>query len=342
MQSAPVVAKLTEDEVLKRLWEHFASQSWATLPQVTVAPGDLDPSAVNIVPLTPADDQGSKDRRIDMLCLRRSRDAARTGPLESLAIEVKVTRADFLSDVRNPDKQAAWREAATRHAYAVPAGLVQAQEVPEGSGLLWIHEPASKWSPGEVTWVRRAPYRPGHRPHLPARVLVAIAWRLSAAEAKVRGWNGTTPSGTVEELRADVLAGERRAERLERDLEVTLGKLEAWQRAYAIAAADGLPCGICTKPVRPLRPGKGWFAGWRHVDKADDEPCRLAEIVLAEEAAKAAYADADTEARERMLRSVHRFGFQADIEAEPWRAWLRSEHSPDTPHPRIDYLPDPA
>jgi hypothetical protein len=70
-----------------------------------------------------------RQRRVDVLAVRAAR-KPRIGPVELLAVEIKVTRADFLADVRDPHKQARWRDLTHRMAYAVPEGLVKADEVP--------------------------------------------------------------------------------------------------------------------------------------------------------------------------------------------------------------------
>ena len=55
-------------------------------------------------------------RRIDVLLFSRK---------ERRAIEIKVSRADLLSDVSHPEKQQPWREITHRHYYAVPAPLLE-------------------------------------------------------------------------------------------------------------------------------------------------------------------------------------------------------------------------
>src|SRR5215471_18295625 len=67
--------------------------------------------------------------RIDVLVIQRAR-RADAGPLDLLALEIKVSRGDFLADVRDPAKQERWRQVAHRHAYAVPDGLVRPDELP--------------------------------------------------------------------------------------------------------------------------------------------------------------------------------------------------------------------
>ena len=64
--------------------------------------------------------------------------------IHAYTYEVKVSRADFLQDVKK-DK---WRKYAAFSKYiffACPEGLIQLDEVPEGCGLLWRTE--SGWQP---------------------------------------------------------------------------------------------------------------------------------------------------------------------------------------------------
>ncbi|NUS57062.1 MAG: hypothetical protein HOV66_19730, partial [Streptomycetaceae bacterium] len=303
-----VPEKATEDQMLRALWHHFAGR-WATVPQVTVSPNDLLPASGLAVigydgPEPPND---GSDRRIDMLLGRRAPNPGKAGAYETLAVEVKVSRADFLSDVRNPAKQDAWRKAATRHVYAVPAGLVHADEVPEHSGLLWVHGAAdpNPWK-REVKWVRKAPYIAGHRPQPPVRVLNGLMHRLMRLEAEVRGWTGGSDAlaETPDELRARLQAAEKRAADLQRRHDAAVERAGAWQAAYAIAAGDGLPCRICGEPIRPLRPTRHWFAKWRHVNTDADAPCQMIDARHRAEAAQAEYAAADTATRERRLRAA--------------------------------------
>lgn len=67
--------------------------------------------------------------------------------------EIKVSRADFWSDVRDPSKRAGYFLLAPQVYYATPSGLVEASEVPAECGLLEQHG---------TSWVvrRRAPKNP--------------------------------------------------------------------------------------------------------------------------------------------------------------------------------------
>lgn len=50
--------------------------------------------------------------------------------------EVKVSRADFLSDVANPKKRASYSQIAEMVYYAAPAGMIKLGEVPDECGLV--------------------------------------------------------------------------------------------------------------------------------------------------------------------------------------------------------------
>lgn len=61
-------------------------------------------------------------------------------------IEIKVSRTDFLADLRNKTekhdvlKDKLNHRKPNRFFYAVPEGLVQPEEVPEYAGLIWVTE----------------------------------------------------------------------------------------------------------------------------------------------------------------------------------------------------------
>ncbi|MCK9795944.1 hypothetical protein M1843_19535 [Isoptericola sp. 4D.3] len=79
---------------------------------------------------------GSRRRVIDFLHLRLESESG--GPGEVVAVEVKISRSDFRSEVRNPGKQRPWVDASFEHYFAVPAGLVSPEEVPATSGLIEV------------------------------------------------------------------------------------------------------------------------------------------------------------------------------------------------------------
>lgn len=329
-------AEATEDQMLAWLWRHFAAQSWAAIPQVTVAMTDLAPVGTAVT------GDAAKDRRIDMLMARKARNPDKYGHLETMAVEVKVTRADFMGDVRNPNKQAPWRSAASRHVYAVPAGLVQADETPAGSGLLWVRPPAFKGGVASVEWVRRPPSIPGHKPALPFRVLLTMLYRLSTHDAVTRGWGEPTPGErSTEDLRAELVAARTARDRADRDAMKALEKAESWRKAFALAGG-GVPCGTCGRPLKPLRPKGGNFSDWRHQDPTDLDPCATMQRDQAQQAARDAYDQASDVERERQVRNAHRYGFKPDVEYAPWHAFLPYGWEKPDFRPADDVPDDPA
>jgi hypothetical protein len=111
-------------------------------------------------------------RRIDALML--------DGGTCRTAIEVKVSRADFLRET--PEKRGAWERVTDRFVYACPAGLIRAGEVPEHCGLWWIGLDES------VVIKSRARKNRDVEP-LPHQLTVALAYRLKRFESEVRRRN---------------------------------------------------------------------------------------------------------------------------------------------------------
>lgn len=79
--------------------------------------------------------------------------------LDQQVHEIKVSRADFLSDIRNPEKREAYFQLAPRVSYATPHGLVNKDEIPAECG--WIEQ-----GPSGSSWVvrKRPPKRKGWAP----------------------------------------------------------------------------------------------------------------------------------------------------------------------------------
>jgi hypothetical protein len=229
------VSGTTSRQVLAVLYKHFA-QRYACLTEVTVTE------------LVASNGRFPIDRRCDLLLV---------GKGERINVEIKVTRADFLADVADPAKQAAWQHYTHRWAYAVPPDLVRPEEVPTGWGLLLVGEHVAEWA-------RRAPKHPQHTPaELPPRVQYALMHRLARVEAHAKGygWDRYRDGDDPEALRATV-------ERLRRDVEIANdarmraeGRAREWQRAFGVG--NPVPCAICAQPlrsdIRRASPG-----GWRH------------------------------------------------------------------------------
>ncbi len=254
----------TASRVHDGLYEHFTRSGWSLLEEVTCE----DPAAIGpngyYLPGMPA------TRRIDVLAVRTPKrptaGGVDLGSLQTLAIEVKVSRADFAHDVAHPEKQAPWRALTHQHAYAVPEGLVAPHEVPDGSGLLYLAPHARR--AGTVTWARRAPYSPGE---LPATFLRYFAARAATAESRIKGRARRAASDDPAELRLQM-------DRVEAQLALAAGKLErekqaaARWRAIAVSGGYPMPCATCGHPVKPTSV-RSDYAPWRHVYPEHEVAC---------------------------------------------------------------------
>jgi len=318
-------APWTEDQVLGALYRRFAPDGWAPVAQVTAH-----------------DDEGvtgdtALHRRVDLLMARR--DLRTRTTLELLAIEVKTNRYDFSRDLADPHKQSLWKSIATRHAYAAPAGVIMSAEVPEGSGLLEVDRLVRHRadSPTTVDWVLTAPAAVGEVGHLPFTVQLTLLHRLAEAEASLRGWEAPSAATNERDLRGQISALRKELDKAYRDRDNANGKAEAWKQAYSMAAGDGLPCAFCHMPLRPLRPGKGWFSEWKHLTAADTEACTLIERTDREDIARTTWVEATEAERDAAMRRARvRSTYQdelANLDAEPWRAFLVPRRDP-TPEAR--------
>lgn len=99
----------------------------------------------------------------------------------AIAYEVKVTRADFLHELKRPGKRVAAMSLSNEFYFATPAGLVSEYEIPEGCGLIEVHK--RRASSLQAPWTKivlKAPRR--EREPLP-ETFVASLLRRSMREA---------------------------------------------------------------------------------------------------------------------------------------------------------------
>lgn len=127
---------------------------------------------------------GPTVRRIDMLLINTSVRGARV-PYERIGLEIKVSRADFLREVRDPGKRDAWHSMVHRFAYVTPKGLIGRHEVPEGCGLI-EYDPDALFGSQRLKWAVNAPSRASLPQTFDDRFVVYLAGRASRAEAKLR------------------------------------------------------------------------------------------------------------------------------------------------------------
>lgn len=121
-------------------------------------------------------------RRIDFLLMRIGRQSRPRH--ERIALEVKVTRADFKRDT--DEKRAAWFSVADRFAYVAPKGLIKREELPPGCGLMEYNADAT-FGTDRLKWTVVAPKR--DTPPIPftTQFFAYLMGRASRAEQALRG-----------------------------------------------------------------------------------------------------------------------------------------------------------
>jgi hypothetical protein len=127
---------------------------------------------------------GPTVRRIDMLLIKTSTRGVRV-PYERIGMEIKVSRADFLREVRDPGKRAAWHNMVHRFAYVAPKGMIGRHEVPEGCGLL-EYDVDAMFGSQRLKWAVIAPGRAELPQSFDDRWVVYLAGRAARAELKLR------------------------------------------------------------------------------------------------------------------------------------------------------------
>lgn len=122
-------------------------------------------------------------RRIDYLLMRISR---RSVPRhERIALEVKVTRADFKRDT--DEKRAAWFAVADRFAYVTPKGLIKVEELPPGCGLIEFDPDKPHYSSLALKWKVIAPRKDILPKPFDTQFFAYLLGRASRAESALRG-----------------------------------------------------------------------------------------------------------------------------------------------------------
>ncbi len=109
--------------------------------------------------------------------------------VEPIAHEIKVRRADLLSDLRRPDKAAAYLAVSSQCWYVLQAGIAEADEVPAAYGVMFA-------SADGLAVARAAPRRPMRLP-LAVWMALAKAHPEPHDEAEGSAWLGdaATPGG---------------------------------------------------------------------------------------------------------------------------------------------------
>jgi hypothetical protein len=94
----------------------------------------------------------------------------------TVAYEIKVSRSDFLHEIRRPEKRKQAMEHSNEFYFVTPKGLVNPNEIPKGCGLIEVDDK------GNTKVVVKAEYRPDAK--LTWNFLASIARRAAKHETE--------------------------------------------------------------------------------------------------------------------------------------------------------------
>ena len=210
------------------------------------------------------------ERRIDVLLFN---------PRERRAVEIKVSRADLLQDVKHPEKQQPWRELVHKHYYAVPDPLLALaqQAVPLTSGIIVVTRQGDRaWG---VRIARPASVSNPSPRQIPEKAIAALYYRLAKLEASAKGlsWvGGDQPTEGDSEMAAKLARTQRDLEIAHRKIADKDDQIEGWKRR--LAAAGAIPCSHCGSSLLPNGKAGATKRGrvqdeWRHKDVTAEDVC---------------------------------------------------------------------
>lgn len=145
---------------------HAPNKGWVTVPEVTVASG----FGTLLEGLPPH----SGSQRIDLFAMG----TWKTTGYERVAYEIKVSRSDWLRELKKPEKREAAKALSHRFVIAAPAGLVKRSELPPDCGLVEVRDNGSAYT------YRKGPRRPD--PVAPPEWIASLL--RTAAEQRSMGW----------------------------------------------------------------------------------------------------------------------------------------------------------
>ncbi|MEE8111153.1 MAG: hypothetical protein V3T54_00315 [Acidobacteriota bacterium] len=109
---------MTSDDIMDRIEGWHDGRQWSCIRELRVGTGF----------------SGDSMQRIDLWIMNNWPSRG----FERIAYEVKVSRGDFLREIKKPWKRKAAMRLSNMFFFAAPLGLLKAREIPEGCGLLEI------------------------------------------------------------------------------------------------------------------------------------------------------------------------------------------------------------
>lgn len=304
------MTRVTERDLLDRLHTRYGGADPGNLPRYIVAEHVGNDASHHAT------------RAVDAIAVDTWKSA-----LAVHGFEIKCSRSDWLAELRDPSKSAAFIPYCHFWWLVVADRAIVRDDLPEGWGLLVPHGDGLR---AEVEpWKRRDPAP------LPLN-MVAPMLRSVNRTAERRGYRkgqrhqlDTSPEAVdelrrhVSEMGDQVNAYRQTAERAQRDRDF-------YKNALAVVSPEGLPCTTCGKGLRP----KSYrYGDWKHRRKTDEEPCRLARAEAARAEAEAEWASFTPERQESLL------GGWGPATGDEWIA--RHAKYPEPPRPvDLEHLDD--
>lgn len=227
---------MNADEVRVALRRHygvtssdFFAEEWALLDEVALKSA------------------GWTQARIDCLAVRAWSGMPKGH--ERVAIEIKVSKADFRSEMKS-GKWQHFHRLCHRFAFAVPYGLVSVDDVPAECGLIEV-------TGSGIRWTRPAPR---HEPEeLPDGVFAEVARRLSRQEERLRRGDAADPAAEITRLRLEV----QHLEAQRRTADERVNKYRKQVERVLEDLGSAATC-ECRRPIKYHRGRKAWI----HTDVA--------------------------------------------------------------------------
>lgn len=237
--------RLTAADVATGVRRHFGAEQdglgpeWASLDEFSLLPG-------------------AGSQRCDLFFVRAW--SSKPKGHERVAVEIKVSRSDLLSELKKPWKAEAFMEVSHRFYLATPPGLVKETDpIPEAWGLLEVSQSSCRK-------VREAPRRDAPLP-LPERALVEAFRRAGRAETRIRGAAETVANdpARIPYMAKQLTAAQNAEHRARQSSDRDRHRLHEF--LSAVSNAGGWLC-ECGKPMKKLAQGLS-RSGHRHADNTD-------------------------------------------------------------------------
>jgi hypothetical protein len=168
LAQAPERARLTAAEITAALHRRHRAPEWIFVSEVSTgtgagAIGRIDGWALNCYP---------------------------SKRMVRIAFEVKVSRGDFLRDIKQPRKHAIARLYSNEFYFVAPRGLLKPEEMPDYAGLLEVIQPATDREP----WLLQALEAPWRDTDPPSWQFLAAVYR-AARSGRLEANPPSAPAG---------------------------------------------------------------------------------------------------------------------------------------------------